>query len=166
MIKARVSEGVINMNEQEFKEYLINFVQEFGTKYNALEKSIDEKSKAETAAFPNFTSEQERVDWERKNLSKYTDWFEEFRKLYIPIFEKYCTDKKRTYGGPDNISFGFPVKFNGIENSIEINVTIKNKNRAEVYFKTSTSFDDEYLFVVLRKTDEWKIDGYKNRRCR
>ncbi|EAH0358306.1 hypothetical protein D3H00_13905, partial [Listeria monocytogenes] len=37
---------------------------------------------------------------------------------------------------------------------------------AEVYIKTKTNFDDEYLFVLLRKADEWKIDSYKNKRYR
>lgn len=30
--------------------------------------------------------------------------------------------------------------------------------------KTNTHFEDEYLFIVLKKADEWRIDSYKNRR--
>lgn len=58
------------------------------------------------------------------------------------------------------------MKFNGVEDSVETSVELKNKNRAEVYIKTKTNFDDEYLFVLLRKADEWKIDSYKNKRYR
>ncbi|MEJ6519136.1 hypothetical protein PQI64_05270 [Shewanella bicestrii] len=30
--------------------------------------------------------------------------------------------------------------------------------------KTNTHFEDEYLFIVLKKADEWCIDSYQNRR--
>jgi hypothetical protein len=68
------------------------------------------------------------------------------------------------YGGKNTHSFGWPVNFNGMDNPIETDVVFKNKNRAEIYFKTETKFNDEYLFIVLKKNNEWRIDSYKGRR--
>ena len=129
------------MTEQELKDYLINFVQEFATKRNTYEKYVHEQDET----------------------NHKIDWFDEFRKLLEPLYDTYVTDKKRAYGGAKECSFGSPPKFDGIENPVETSVELKNKNRAEVYFKTESMFKDEYLFVVLQKANEWKIDSYKNR---
>jgi hypothetical protein len=148
------------MTEQELKNYLINFVQEFATKRNTYEKYVREQDEAQ-GPFPYFDSDAERLTWLKEHPQ--IDWFDEFRKLLEPLYETYVTNKQRVYGGPKGYSFGFPPKFDGIENPVEANVELKNKNRAEVYFKTETDFEDEYLFVMLRKADEWKIDSYKVR---
>jgi hypothetical protein len=148
------------MNEHISEKELIEFVQAFAAKWNMYERDIFDKSEAEEK-MPMFEKVEERNAWLQNH--KRVDWFDEFGKLLTPLFEQYCTDKKRVYGGPDGRSFGFPAKFNGIENPIETQVTIKNKNRAEVYFKTKTSFKDEYLFVLLCKNGQWKIDNYKQR---
>ncbi|MFV0594124.1 NTF2 fold immunity protein [Shewanella sp.] len=81
-----------------------------------------------------------------------------------PLFDGFCTDKPRVYGGKVRNCFGFPSKFNGCDHPLELQVSFKNKNRAEIYIKTNTPFEDEYLFIVLKKADEWRIDSYKNRR--
>ncbi len=126
------------MEEKELEKYLINFVLEFGSKMNALEREINEKSD--------------------NNPGK--DYFEEFGEKYLPIFQEYCSNKKRAYGGKAD-SYGIPTRYDGIENAIEKKATIKNRNRVEVYFKTPNDFDAEYLFVALRKNDIWKIDSLK-----
>lgn len=126
------------MEEKELKKYLIDFVLEFGSKMNELEREIVEKAES--------------------NPGK--DYFEEYEKKYLPIFQEYCTDKKRIYGGKSD-SYGIPTRYDGIESSIEKTITIKNRNRAEVYFKTTNNFEAEYLFVVLRKNDLWRIDNVK-----
>lgn len=63
------------MEEKELKKYLIDFVLEFGSKMNELEREI--------------------VEQDENNPGK--DYFEEFRKKYLPIFEQYCSNKKRVY---------------------------------------------------------------------
>lgn len=86
--------------------------------------------------------------------------FLEYQAAYKTIFDKYTTEKKRVYGGNGD-SYGNPTTYDGIENALESAVTFKTKSRAEVYFKTSNSFDAEYLFIVLFQKKEWKIDSYK-----
>lgn len=126
------------MEEKELKEYLVQMVLEYATQMNELELKYNELSE--------------------KNRS--INYFPSYKKEYFPIFEKYCTNKKRVYGGQGD-SYGFPATYDGIENSVESHVEIKTKSRAEVYFKTKNNFKAEYLFVVLRKSNEWKIDNVK-----
>jgi hypothetical protein len=129
------------MDEQQTKEQIFNHVMEFATKMNHLENkfaSINKKN-------PGTVS------------------FEDFNNEYAEIFTPYCTEKKRAYGG-QGVCFGIPTKYDRVENYIERSIELKNKNRAEVYFKTNNNFNAEYLFIVLRKEDEWKIDSYKERR--
>ena len=85
-----------------------------------------------------------------------------FKQRYLPIFETYCSDKQRVYGGQAN-SFGYPTKYDGIEMFVQQEVTLKNSNRAEVYFRTQNSFEAEYLFVLVRKKGLWRIDSAKVR---
>jgi hypothetical protein len=150
------------MTEQELQDYLIGFVREFTVKRNTCETSCFEASQAAKAAQPKFDNREDRFAWLKENPQ--TNWFDEFRKLLDPLYVAYVTDKKRVYGGTGGHSFGFPPKFTGMESPLESKVELKNKNRAEVYFRVESRFDNEYLFVVLRKADEWKIDSYKSRR--
>lgn len=128
------------METIELENHLIQLTLDYGSQMNELEKDICEKDEKDPT----------------------TNYFDEYKKRYKPIFESYCTDKKRVYGGQAN-SFGIPTKYDGIEDAIEKSVLLKNKNRAEVYFKTNNDFKAEYLFVVLRKNDVWKIDSVKYR---
>ncbi len=130
-------------SEKELEEYLLSMSLYYGTKMNEIENYI-----------------YKLHDENRENQE--IDYFPEFRKLYLPVFEAFATDKKRVYGGKAD-SFGFPSKYDGIENFIESSVILKNKNRAEVYFKTNNNFDAEYLFVLIRKNDLWRIDNVKYR---
>lgn len=127
-------------DEKEFKGYLIQLPLVYATQMNEIESDIYQKS----------------------SKDKDTDYFSEFKKRYLPVFEAFCSDKKRVYGGQAN-SYGFPSKFDGIEKAIETKVELKNKNRAEVYFKTENNFEAEYLFVLVRKNGTWRIDNAKDR---
>ncbi|QQS03882.1 MAG: hypothetical protein IPK50_16500 [Fibrobacterota bacterium] len=91
------------------------------------------------------------------------DIFEEFRKEYNPIFLRYATGKKRVYGGQAN-SFGKPTRYDGILIETDGQATLKSKTKAEVYFKTKNSFAAEYLFVLQKEDDEWRIDSVKHKR--
>ncbi len=129
------------MNEEELKEHLQNMVLEYASKINELQNRC-------------MKLEHEEPD---------ANHFPAYKKEYFPLFEKYCTDKKRLSGGKAG-SFSFPPKYDGIEEAVEKSVELKHKSRAEVYFKTQNYFKSEYLFVVLKKGGEWKIDNYKERR--
>jgi len=130
-------------SEEELKEYLLSIALYYGSKMNEIENHIYKLSE----------ENREKQDF---------DDFSEFRKLYLPVFEAFASDKKRVYGGKAD-SFGYPSKYDGIENSIESSVSLKNKNRAEAYFKTTNNFDAEYLFVLVRKNNLWRIDNIKDR---
>jgi len=127
-------------DEQELHDYLISIPLVYGILMNEIESDIHQKS----------------------GKDKSIDYFPEFKKRYLPVFEAFCSDKKRVYGGQAN-SYGFPSKFDGIEKAIEKKVELKNKNRAEVYFKTENNFEAEYLFVLVRKNGTWRIDNAKDR---
>lgn len=130
-------------SEEELKKYLLSMALYYGSKMNEIENHI------------SLLDEQHRGE-QGFNI------FDEFRKLYLPVFEAFASDKKRVCGGKAN-SFGSPSKYDGIENSTETSVTLKNKNRAEIYFKTNNNFDAEYLFVLVRKNNLWRIDNIKDR---
>ena len=126
--------------EDDLKNYLTSLVLEYASTMNKIEEEICLK-------------EQNQPE---------KDFFPEFKKLYLPVFEKYCSEKRRIYGGKAD-SFGIPTKFDGIEKHTECSVDLKNKNRAEVYFKTDNDEDAEYLFVLFRKSNIWRIDNAKVR---
>jgi hypothetical protein len=127
-------------SEQTLKNYLIQLPLVYATLMNEIESDIYKKSE---------------VDGE-------VDYFPEFKQRYLPVFNAFCSDKKRVYGGQAS-SYGFPSEFDGIESSVERNVELKNKNRAEVYFRTENNFEAEYLFIVVRKNGTWRIDNAKYR---
>lgn len=120
--------------------YLIQIAKEYAVKMNELEKRICELDK--------------------NNVEDEMDVFEEYKKEYNPIFQQYATSKKRVYGGQAD-SYGTPPKYDGIEKETVGQVTLKSKIKAEVYFKINNAFDAEYLFVLHKETDDWKIDNVK-----
>ncbi len=132
---------MIKKNELEEKNVerdLIDLVLAFGSKMNELELEIVKKDESN----PN------------------KDFFEEYKNKYQLIFKQYCSDKKRVYGGKA-VSYGIPTRYDGIETAIEKTVTLKKRNRAEVYIKTTNNFDAEYLFIVLKQNNSWKVDNVK-----
>ncbi|MCW3463020.1 RhsIA family immunity protein [Chitinophaga nivalis] len=88
------------------------------------------------------------------------DYFAVYRKAYDPVFQQYATDKRRVYGGKAT-SYGYPPKYDGITAETAGQVNFKSKRKAEVYFKTANNFDAEYLFVLHKEGDDWKIDNVK-----
>ncbi|MDU1904388.1 MAG: NTF2 fold immunity protein [Dysgonomonas sp.] len=128
------------VDEPELKDYLISLPLVYGTLMNRIEDEIYQKTQQDRSV----------------------SYLPEFRQKYLPIFEAFASEKKRVYGGKAN-SYGFPSKYNGIENAVEKGVELKNKNRAEVYFRTENNFRAEYLFVLIRKNGAWRIDNAKRR---
>ncbi|GKX57135.1 hypothetical protein SOASR030_32470 [Leminorella grimontii] len=146
------------MDEAVLKTYLAERVRAFGEKWNLIENDIHTQSREEDSAL------REQYPGIEYHYAPRTNWFAPFGERTSPLFDEFCTDKRRVYGGKNPKSFGFPSKFNGIEDPLEVNVEIKTKSRAEVYVKTQSQFKDEYLFIMLKKAGEWRIDSYKNRR--
>jgi hypothetical protein len=132
-MKGRVMKN-INLEQTEFKDdeqlkkYISALIIEYTSIMNNIENDINKKSET----YPQ------------------KDFFPEYSEKYFPIFKKYCTDKKRVYGGNAD-SYGDPTKFDGIENFTESNIEIKNANRIEAYFKTKNDFNAEYLFMGVSK---------------
>ena len=146
------------MNDIELTAYLTQRVLSFSQSWNEIENNLYAKYQAEEEALRKAVPETEFHYAER------TDWFALFNEQISPLFDGFCTDKPRVYGGKVRNSFGFPSKFNGCDHPLELLVNLKHKSRAEIYVKTNTHVEDEYLFIVLKKADEWRIDSYKNRR--
>ena len=149
---------IIDMDDIELKAYLTQRVLSFSQSWNEIENNLYAKLQAEEDALRKALPETEFHYTER------TDWFALLNEQISPLFDTFCTDKPRVYGGKMHHSFGFPSKFNGCNYPLGLLVNFKHKRRAEIYIKTSSNFEDEYLFIVLKKADEWRIDSYKNRR--
>ena len=133
-------EETIFENDEILKQYISSLVLEYASIMNKIEAEICQK----------------------EEIGPQKDYFSEYKEKYIPIFNKYCSDKKRIYGGQAT-SYGTPTKFDGIENYIESRIEIKNKNRIEAYYKTNNGFDAEYLFIVFKKNNLCRIDNAKKR---
>ncbi|SUI60381.1 Uncharacterised protein [Shewanella putrefaciens] len=146
------------MDEIELKAYLTERLLSFCRRWNSIENTL----------YTERTAEEDKLRQELPvaefHYAKQTDWFALLNEQIAPLFDDFCTDKPRVYGGKVRNSFGFPSKFNGCDHPLEVQITFKNKSRAEIYIKTNTNFEDEYLFIALKKADEWRIDSYKNRR--
>lgn len=160
------------MDELELKKYLVEKVLAYGSKWNDFENYIYEQHIQERARLEEIRERERRkctTPEQRSNVQvqQGVDWFEEFTRLISPLFDEYCTDKKRVYGGKKQCSIGSPPKYRGIEAPLETNVELKSKNRAEVHIKVKPVMEleingyGEYLFVLLWKSKEWKIDSYK-----
>jgi hypothetical protein len=119
---------------------IIQFAKDFALKMNAIEKRI--------------------VELDKNNTDGTIDCFAVYKKEYNPVFQQYTTTKKRAYGGQAN-SFGEPTKYDGIEKNTVGQLNPKTKSRVEVVFKTDNSVKAEYLFVVLKKKEGWRIDNAK-----
>ena len=146
------------MDEIELKAYLTERLLSFCTRWNSIENTL----------YTEYMAEEDKLQQELPvaefHYAKRTDWFALLNEQIAPLFDDFCTEKQRVYGGKVRNSFGFPSKFNGCDHPLEVQITLKSKSRAEIYIKTNTNFEDEYLFIALKKADEWRIDSYKNRR--
>jgi NTF2 fold immunity protein len=100
------------------------------------------------------------LELKENNSDNKIDYFEEYKKQYNPVFQHYSTNKKRVYRGQAN-SYGKPTKYDGINEETNGQISFKSSSKAEVYFKTNNVFKAEYLFVLLKESDVWKIDNVK-----
>lgn len=130
----------MNQLSSNVENEIIHIAQQFSIKMNEIETFIHESSNS--------------------NKDSETNYFDEYNKLYQPIFLEFATSKKRVYGGQAN-SFGKPTRYDGINSETIGIANVKSKNKAEVYFKTENMFKAEYLFVLHLESEAWKIDNVK-----
>jgi hypothetical protein len=126
------------MNEKELETHLVKMVKEFASKRNDAENHVRGQYEAQRKAQRAFNSDEERFTWQKNNPQ--INWFDEFSKLLSPLFDTYCTSKKRVYGGTHGYSFGFPVKFNGIENPVSTGIELKTKTVRRYTSKPTRNF--------------------------
>jgi len=124
----------------DLENHLIQVAQEYAIKMNEIENHIFETA---------------QTDIEGK-----TDYFVAYGKLYNPVFQQYASNKKRVYGGKAS-SYGRPTQYDGIVAETIGQANLKTKNSAEIYFKTDNDFEAEYLFILHKESDNWKIDSVK-----
>jgi len=82
--------------------------------------------------------------------------------FYYETLHKYCTSKDRKYGGhPSN--FGKPTKYSGVSEDSMMGFEKVTERRIEVIAKSDYFIETIYMFVVLNKSGDWKIDGIKTK---
>lgn len=122
------------------EDHLVHIARTYAVKMNEIESRIFELAEAD--------------------IESGKDYFDDYKKEYQPVFQQYATSKKRVYGGRAD-SYGQPTRYDGITATIPGKAILKTKGRAEIYFETGSDFEAEYLFVLLKEDDEWKIDNVK-----
>lgn len=125
---------------QDLENHLIHIARSYAVKMNEIENQI----------FETYENDKTRL----------TESFAAYKAQYDPVFQQYATSKKRVYGGQAN-SYGRPTRYDGITAGTTAQATVKSKSKAEVYFQTDNQFSAEYLFVLHREGEEWKIDNVK-----
>ena len=85
---------------------------------------------------------------------------EDLNEMYYKTLNKYCTSKDRKYGGKPDSSSSTP-KYAGINEETILDVKQVKNNRIELIANSKNIFDTKYMFVLLKKGDEWLIDSLK-----
>lgn len=84
--------------------------------------------------------------------------YEDIKNEYYDVFNRHCTQRKRTYGGfPSGWSKG--GQYAGIDKDAVLEVKISNPSQAEVIVKGGQFPENRFKFVLFKKYDEWKIDN-------
>lgn len=84
-------------------------------------------------------------------------------RTFYKIFEEFCTKKIRKFGGQP-YSYGKPTKYSGICSETIIEANQMSDNRIEIIAKSNYFLETIYKFVLLKKSDGWKIDSLKTKR--
>jgi hypothetical protein len=132
-IKQVVLSFVVEMNDWEHKMYLLGR-REHGQRIN---------HKEDLALIPDAP-------------------YEEYKKRYYEIFSKYCTERKRTYGGFPS-GWARHGQYKGVAEQTISSVVTPKKNRAEVVAKGGQFPDGEFMFVLIFKDGRWLIDSAKTK---
>lgn len=90
------------------------------------------------------------------------EWDEQMRTTWKPIFQKYCTTKKRVYGECRTIGTPFHYDPN-MENILEVTYTspkrVLIKTRRVEKVKKEFIVTGEYFYALLVQHGKWLIDN-------
>lgn len=128
------------MDDQAFSDIVLSFTQDMNilqNKYYSILVSLEDKA-----------------------VTDCTDVFDAFRMEQRKLYALYLTERKSRvyYGGISN-----PAKYAAINATNTIVVEHISKNRVEVIFDTSPDNSIDFLFVLLCKNGQWKIDIFKTK---
>tara|TARA_B100000686_G_C16096230_1_gene621000 strand:+ start:44 stop:337 length:294 start_codon:yes stop_codon:yes gene_type:complete len=80
------------------------------------------------------------------------------KEEYYVHFEKYCTDRKRSYGGfPSSWAKG--GSYAGVSAESVVEVSQPKPKRIEVICKGGIFPDMQFKFVLFKKSSGWLIDN-------
>jgi hypothetical protein len=77
---------------------------------------------------------------------------------YYPIFRKYCTSRKRTYGGFPS-SWSRDGKYKGASPETVFRCEREQPKRACVYVRAGHFPNSRFKFVLFLRNDGWLIDN-------
>ena len=140
--------------ENEVIQLVIEYAEQVTLWANAMFFCRFEEKPEELEKYPYFQSFDPK---QYKGLSK-----DEIRMRYETMFQEYTTPKKREYAGKSTSSFGYPAKYQGLEQENITEVVLVNKNRCEVTCKVPTGFKQTIKFVALKKQNKWLLDSVKS----
>ena len=86
--------------------------------------------------------------------------YSEFMEKYYDVFDKYCTKRERKYGVHPN-SWARHGQYQGASRDTVQSVNEANPNRVEVIIGGGQFPESKFMFVVLKKGGEWRIDSAK-----
>jgi len=86
--------------------------------------------------------------------------YDDFKNGYYDIFERHCTTRERKYGG-EPTSWSKQGRYVGVTKESVCSVDEVSDSRVEVVVEGGEFPDNKFLFVLLRKGDQWLIDSAK-----
>ncbi len=105
--------------------------------------------------------EGREINHERDKALIPIESYSEFMNKYYDVFTKYCTARKRKYGGQPS-SWARNGQYQGATRETVEAVNEINSSRVEVIIKGGQFPDNKFMFVVLNISGEWKIDSAKS----
>lgn len=134
-------------------------VLEFVRDMNSWERAFYKEWRQRLEGFDVSTPEDQRKSFQVDD----ENFTSNHQAIYASVFRRFCTQRKRSFGGPDiPRSAGMPTKYEGLDERTLLGVELKRPGRAEVTFQADGKvIDYKFLFVVLKASGEWRIDGYK-----
>ena len=138
-------------------------------------KSANDKVEAKTgssAKLGTASDESEEIEAAKKVLTEFfkamnqweSEWHIQFSEdrdaAARKIFDDFCTNKKRAYGGPDNRPCGDPLAYDP-DHEVIVNVELAARRRIVIETKRSKGFEGRYQYVLLKKGGRWLLDSKK-----
>ena len=106
--------------------------------------------------------------WEREALralpnpeddAAWRRYWEQINASWRPIFDKYCTPRKRVYG-QRRYSVGTPTQYQPRAERI-LEVSYKSPYRVVISTERTKGFEGIYQYVLVRRGGRWLVDNRK-----